>query len=70
VTAPTLLIVGGDDRSVLHLNYEAAASLCCPNELTIVPPRPICSPERSSAAELAVDWFVEHLPPSAATSPS
>lgn len=37
VTAPTLLIVGGDDRAVLDLNRRAQALLRCENRLEVVP---------------------------------
>lgn len=36
VTAPTLLIVGGDDTRVIELNRLAFAQLHCPRELAIV----------------------------------
>ena len=37
VLAPTLLIVGGDDRHVLELNRQALAALTCEKLLRIVP---------------------------------
>jgi putative phosphoribosyl transferase len=37
VTAPTLLIVGGDDEVVLDLNRRARAELRCENDLALVP---------------------------------
>jgi putative phosphoribosyl transferase len=37
VTAPTLLIVGGNDWTVLDLNERAASFLNCPHELAVVP---------------------------------
>jgi putative phosphoribosyl transferase len=37
VTAPTLLIVGGDDTEVLRLNQEALDILRCPTRLDVVP---------------------------------
>ena len=37
MTAPTLLIVGGNDWNVLELNDEAATLLGGPHELAIVP---------------------------------
>ena len=37
VKAPTLLIVGGEDREVLELNRRAASLLAGPHELAVVP---------------------------------
>jgi putative phosphoribosyl transferase len=37
VTAPTLLIVGGEDREVLELNRLAQRKLRCLNELAVIP---------------------------------
>ena len=37
VTAPTLLIVGGNDEVVLDLNRQAQAELHCENHLAVVP---------------------------------
>ncbi|MCB0875269.1 MAG: phosphoribosyltransferase family protein [Solirubrobacterales bacterium] len=37
VTAPTLLIVGGDDREVLALNRAAAAEIAGPCRLAVIP---------------------------------
>jgi putative phosphoribosyl transferase len=37
VTAPTLLIVGGDDKDVLDLNRRAASHLRCTYRVTVVP---------------------------------
>ncbi|MGE5210648.1 MAG: dienelactone hydrolase family protein, partial [Acidobacteriota bacterium] len=63
VTAPTLLIVGGDDTTVLALNREAQRSLRCPNRLTVVPGATHLFEEPGTleqVAALAADWFVEH----------
>ena len=43
VGAPTLLIVGGDDRHVLTLNRQALAVLTCEKLLRIVPGATHCS---------------------------
>lgn len=64
VTAPTLLIVGGDDDAVLRLNREAQAHLRCENELLVVPGATHLFEEPGTlraAAEAARDWFVAHL---------
>ena len=70
VTAPTLLIVGGRDLVVLDLNRQAQAQLRCENRLEVVPGATHLFEEPGTlqvAAELARDWFTEHLvdrPPS------
>ncbi len=64
VEAPTLLIVGGEDPSVLELNREAAAMMRCPNRLWIVPGATHLFSEPGaleSVAELARAWFADHL---------
>lgn len=64
VRAPTLLIVGGDDRSVLELNRAAQARLRCPTELVVVPGATHLFEEPGTlaqAASFARDWFVRHL---------
>jgi putative phosphoribosyl transferase len=64
VTAPTLLIVGGDDHVVLDLNRAAQTQLTCENRLAIVPGATHLFEEPGTlqvAAELARDWFVVHL---------
>jgi putative phosphoribosyl transferase len=64
VTAPTLLIVGGDDAVVLELNREARAALRCPNDLAVVPGATHLFEELGTldaAARLARDWFTRHL---------
>jgi pimeloyl-ACP methyl ester carboxylesterase len=60
VTAPTLLIVGGDDTAVIAMNRDALADLACAKRLMIVP----CAThlfEEPGALELvavaARDWF-------------
>jgi putative phosphoribosyl transferase len=65
VTAPTLLIVGGDDLTVLELNDEAAASLRCVHAIEIVPGASHLFEEPGAlerVAGLAAGWFTEHLP--------
>jgi putative phosphoribosyl transferase len=64
VTAPTLLIVGDQDREVLRLNRHAQTELRCENRLATVPGATHLFDEPGTlraAAELARDWFVEHL---------
>jgi putative phosphoribosyl transferase len=64
VTAPTLLIVGGDDRVVLDLNRRTQRLLRCENRLTVVPGAGHLFEEPGAleaVAGLAAEWFVEHL---------
>ena len=64
VTAPTLLIVGGDDRNVLALNEDASNELRCPNELAIVPHAGHLFEAPGAlkrVTELAAEWFRAHL---------
>jgi putative phosphoribosyl transferase len=63
-TAPTLLIVGGNDLEVLELNRTALGQLRCERHLAIVPGATHLFEEPGtlqSAAALARDWFVDHL---------
>jgi putative phosphoribosyl transferase len=64
VTAPTLLLVGGQDEPVLDLNRQALARLRCDNRLTIVPGATHLFSEPGTleaVAGFARDWFVRHL---------
>ena len=64
VTAPTLLIVGGEDHEVLDLNLQAQAMLRCENRLDVVPGATHLFEEPgalTAAATLARDWFTRHL---------
>ena len=64
VTAPTLLIVGGHDQTVLDLNRQAQAELRCENDLAVVPGATHLFEEPgtlAAAAALARNWFVRHL---------
>jgi len=66
VRAPTLLIVGEDDETVLRLNRRAQAELRCENELAVVPGATHLFMEPgtlATAAGLARDWFTGHLDP-------
>jgi alpha-beta hydrolase superfamily lysophospholipase len=63
VHAPTLLIVGGADTTVLTLNQQAQRNLRCENQLTVVPGATHLFEEPGTleqVARLAADWFVEH----------
>jgi putative phosphoribosyl transferase len=64
VQAPTLLIVGGEDRLVLDLNREAMEEMRCEKELSIVPGAAHLFEEPGAmeqVARLALDWFTRHL---------
>jgi dienelactone hydrolase len=64
VQAPTLLIVGGEDRAVIEMNRDAYAQLTCKKKLEIVPGATHLFEEPGAleaVARLAGDWLVEHL---------
>lgn len=64
VTAPTLLIVGGNDGPVIDLNRAAAQAMTCPRELRIVPGAGHLFEEAGTldqVVELATSWFLGHL---------
>jgi putative phosphoribosyl transferase len=64
VSAPTLLVVGGDDHPVVELNEEAFAMLTCGKRLEIVPGATHLFEEPGALERVAVlarDWFREHL---------
>jgi pimeloyl-ACP methyl ester carboxylesterase len=64
VKAPTLLIVGGDDREVIGLNRQALAQMDCEKALTIVPGATHLFEEPGTleqVADLALGWFRQHL---------
>ncbi|SOB80900.1 phosphoribosyltransferase family protein [Streptomyces sp. 1331.2] len=71
VSAPTLLVVGALDVTVLDLNRRAARRLRCERELAVVPRATHLFEEPGAldeVAELARDWFLRHLPePGSAT---
>jgi len=65
VKAPTLLIVGGEDKVVILLNQKAFGSLKCPKELKIVPGASHLFEEPGTldqVAQMARDWFLQHFP--------
>jgi putative phosphoribosyl transferase len=65
VTAPTLLIVGGEDHGVIELNRAAHDDLSrCKRELVLVPGATHLFEEPGTldeVARLASDWFSRHL---------
>ena len=64
VQAPTLLIVGGNDVSVIEMNREAQGRMRAPNELAIVPGATHLFEEPGAleaVARLAAAWFVQYL---------
>jgi dienelactone hydrolase len=68
VNAPTLLIVGARDVTVLELNERASNAMRAPVELRIIPGATHLFEEPGTleqVAELAADWFGMHLTPAA-----
>jgi putative phosphoribosyl transferase len=66
VRAPTLLIVGGNDVQVIHLNRAALAQLRCEKQLVIIPGATHLFEEPGAldeVARLAREWFHRHLVP-------
>ena len=64
VTAPTLLIVGGDDPVVIELNEAAYAHLRCPRKLEIIPGATHLFEEAGTLERVAADaaaWFQRWL---------
>jgi len=64
VAAPTLLIVGGNDKPVITLNEEAYYLLRCERALLIVPGASHLFEEPGTierVAEMAAEWFDGHL---------
>ena len=60
VTAPSLLIVGGDDTTVIAMNRDALADLACAKRLMIVPRATHLFEEPGALEQVAVaarDWF-------------
>ncbi|MFF2744306.1 phosphoribosyltransferase family protein [Kitasatospora sp. NPDC058048] len=65
VRAPTLLVVGSLDPTVLDLNRRARSRLRCETGLAVVPHASHLFEEPGTldrVAELASDWFLRHLP--------
>ncbi len=66
VSAPTLLIVGGDDGEVIALNQEAMRRMHAPVELAIVPGATHLFEEPGTLEQverLASEWFGRYLRP-------
>jgi len=66
VTAPTLLIVGGDDEPVIQMNRAAYRLLTCPKRLVVVPGASHLFEEPGTleeVAEHALIWFQQHFHP-------
>ncbi|MFF8595514.1 phosphoribosyltransferase family protein [Streptomyces sp. NPDC015220] len=64
VTAPTLLLVGGADHTVLDLNRRAQTRMTCENRLTVVPGATHLFEEPGAletVTDLARDWFTDHM---------
>jgi putative phosphoribosyl transferase len=62
--APTLLLVGGADETVLELNQQALGRMRCSKELTVIPGATHLFVEPGTldeVARLALDWFDRHL---------
>jgi putative phosphoribosyl transferase len=71
VDAPTLLIVGGRDETVLALNRSAQAAVGRACQLIVVPGATHLFEQPGAlgrVAALARDWFVQHLTRAAATT--
>ena len=66
VQAPTLLIVGGNDDTVIELNEMARDQMRCEVKLEIIPDATHLFEEPGAleqVAKLASDWFSLHLGP-------
>jgi len=66
VSAPTLLVVGGEDHPVIPLNEDAYNRLHCEKALRIVPGATHLFEEPGTletVAHMAAEWFADHLQP-------
>jgi putative phosphoribosyl transferase len=71
VTAPTMLIVGGDDEPVIEMNRVAYRLLSYPKRLVIVPGAMHLFEEPGTleqVAEHALAWFQQHVHPAKHTN--
>ncbi|MFJ3926822.1 phosphoribosyltransferase family protein [Streptomyces sp. NPDC090022] len=65
VRAPTLLIVGGADPTVLALNRDAQQALRCENHLAVIPGATHLFEEPGALTEVSIlttSWFLTHVP--------
>ncbi len=72
VRAPTLLVVGSRDETVLALNQQAGEQLRCEHRLEVVPGATHLFEEPGAldqVAQLAADWFLQHLDRARRASP-
>jgi len=68
VKAPTLLLVGGRDTSVLALNREATGHLTCEKQMRVITGAKHLFEEPGTLEQVstqAADWFSDHLADSA-----
>jgi putative phosphoribosyl transferase len=68
VEAPTMLIVGGEDKPVIPLNEVAYEQLSCPKQLVVVSGATHLFEEPGAlekVGQLARDWFIRYLLPQA-----
>ena len=66
VTAPTLLIIGGDDERVIEMNRAAYRLLSCPKRLVIIPGATHLFEEPGTLEQVAAHalaWFQHHFHP-------
>ncbi len=64
VTAPTLLLVGGNDTEVEQLNRQAMTQMHCEKKLVIIPGATHLFEEPGTLDQVAVDaadWFARHF---------
>ena len=64
VSAPTLLLVGGEDQAVIEMNQQAYRLLRCPKQLTIIAGATHLFEEPGTleqVAEQALQWFARHF---------
>ena len=64
VTAPTLLLVGGNDTEVEQLNRQAMTQMRCKKKLVIIPGATHLFEEPGTLDQVAVDasdWFADHF---------
>jgi putative phosphoribosyl transferase len=65
VQAPTLLIVGGEDHTVVDLNTRAARRMHCVRQLHIIPGATHLFEEPGALEQvgtIAGKWFLQHMP--------